>query len=381
MSLILCTREEADNYLMHYRTKGSKNGMRRWQNPDGSLTPEGRIHYGVGDPRKAAQQLPTDGRGAKYKNPDGTLTEEGRNKYTYPTGLPDQNRMSLVGRARFGNKYSNAFNASEKAKWTKQAQKEWEQNQRQIFDEDSAAEDAEREATKLVNKNRFVEGSDAWVKNVKFEEKLNKFDNLSPKEKQKMGDEVLRRVMEDSNLLDAAAGRDTAKDFQKPSEAEMELYRDNSRQIGDELMKYGQFLDHQVYKKSGSWNAGEYVPGSNAEKASHAMNAVSDKSYDRYNEIKKEIGYREIQPSKLAEKGGRGGSSLAGTFAYNRYSKARESEYKRLQAALKTDKLYQALEKEYAEKEDNFIGAVLKDLGFSDTPANRSIIYPYVIID
>lgn len=40
------------NYLMHYRTKGSKNGIRRYQNEDGSLTAEGRDHYGVGDPRK-----------------------------------------------------------------------------------------------------------------------------------------------------------------------------------------------------------------------------------------------------------------------------------------------------------------------------------------
>lgn len=40
------------NYLMHYRTKGSKNGVRRYQNEDGSLTAEGREHYGIGDPRK-----------------------------------------------------------------------------------------------------------------------------------------------------------------------------------------------------------------------------------------------------------------------------------------------------------------------------------------
>lgn len=40
-----------NNYLMHYRTPESKNGFRRWQYKDGSLTPEGRIHYGVGPPR------------------------------------------------------------------------------------------------------------------------------------------------------------------------------------------------------------------------------------------------------------------------------------------------------------------------------------------
>lgn len=38
--------------LMHYRTKNSKNGVRLYQYEDGSLTPAGRVHYGVGPPRK-----------------------------------------------------------------------------------------------------------------------------------------------------------------------------------------------------------------------------------------------------------------------------------------------------------------------------------------
>lgn len=39
----------SENYLMHYGVKGQKYGQRRYQNPDGSLTPEGREHYGVGE--------------------------------------------------------------------------------------------------------------------------------------------------------------------------------------------------------------------------------------------------------------------------------------------------------------------------------------------
>ena len=38
-------------YLKHYGVPGQSWGKRRYQNPDGSLTAEGRAHYGVGDPR------------------------------------------------------------------------------------------------------------------------------------------------------------------------------------------------------------------------------------------------------------------------------------------------------------------------------------------
>lgn len=38
--------------LCHYQVKGAKHGVRRYQYKDGSLTPLGRQHYGIGDPRK-----------------------------------------------------------------------------------------------------------------------------------------------------------------------------------------------------------------------------------------------------------------------------------------------------------------------------------------
>ena len=39
---------EQYTYLAHYGTKGMKWGERKYQNSDGSLTPLGRVHYGVG---------------------------------------------------------------------------------------------------------------------------------------------------------------------------------------------------------------------------------------------------------------------------------------------------------------------------------------------
>lgn len=47
-------------YLMHYGVKGQKHGVRKYQNEDGTLTEEGRRHYGYGDGReKAAKDTPT----------------------------------------------------------------------------------------------------------------------------------------------------------------------------------------------------------------------------------------------------------------------------------------------------------------------------------
>lgn len=43
------------NYIEHHGVKGQKHGVRRWQNHDGSLTPDGRIHYGVGPARNSAR--------------------------------------------------------------------------------------------------------------------------------------------------------------------------------------------------------------------------------------------------------------------------------------------------------------------------------------
>jgi hypothetical protein len=47
MSSYVITR--SDDYLAHHGIKGQKWGERRFQNPDGSLTPEGRKHYGVAE--------------------------------------------------------------------------------------------------------------------------------------------------------------------------------------------------------------------------------------------------------------------------------------------------------------------------------------------
>lgn len=51
------TADIGADYLEHHGTKGQKWYKRRYQYQDGSLTEEGRIHYGVGPARKAGKAL------------------------------------------------------------------------------------------------------------------------------------------------------------------------------------------------------------------------------------------------------------------------------------------------------------------------------------
>lgn len=69
MSMILVSNEQSGHYLMHYRTKGSKNGVRLYQNEDGSLTPLGREHYGIGEGRKGGESSDESGAESEPNKP------------------------------------------------------------------------------------------------------------------------------------------------------------------------------------------------------------------------------------------------------------------------------------------------------------------------
>lgn len=55
--------------LAHHGVKGQRWGVRNYQNEDGTLTSQGRNHYGVGDGYD------------KYRNPNGSLNERGKIRY------------------------------------------------------------------------------------------------------------------------------------------------------------------------------------------------------------------------------------------------------------------------------------------------------------
>ena len=46
------TQQQYNNELFHHGVKGMKWGVRQYQNPDGTYTEAGRLHYGFGDRRR-----------------------------------------------------------------------------------------------------------------------------------------------------------------------------------------------------------------------------------------------------------------------------------------------------------------------------------------
>lgn len=71
------------DYLMHFGIPGQKKGRRRWQNKDGSLTPEGYIHYGYGlpDKEKTYERAEDHYRDSDYNRYSGSVEGSGTSHY------------------------------------------------------------------------------------------------------------------------------------------------------------------------------------------------------------------------------------------------------------------------------------------------------------
>lgn len=87
--------DEYNSYLAHHGIRGQKWGVRRYQNPDGSLTAEGRRRLGYGEPKKSLKQKIADKRQA-YKDKHTKTPEEERAELKeylrkHPKKLPKYN--------------------------------------------------------------------------------------------------------------------------------------------------------------------------------------------------------------------------------------------------------------------------------------------------
>ena len=100
--------------LYHYGVKGQRWGERRYQNEDGSLTDEGRKHYGVGERREAIR-----GAKANIKRARGAYKEANRNMSNVPFGLG----VNAIRRAQEAEKANTkARNKAERELWKAQAE-------------------------------------------------------------------------------------------------------------------------------------------------------------------------------------------------------------------------------------------------------------------
>ena len=80
-----------ENYIQHHGILGQKWGRRRYQNPDGTLTSEGRQRYGYGEGRTGRDSKSSPSRRTKGTNTSSSSTTDTREK----RGLSDKQKRAL----------------------------------------------------------------------------------------------------------------------------------------------------------------------------------------------------------------------------------------------------------------------------------------------
>ena len=343
--LILCTQDEAE-YLMHFGIKGQKHGIRRWQNEDGSLTPEGYIHYGIGqgnhnrvkaDKLKAKAdkiQLKAD----KYKIKAEKYSkkadkQEAQGKEQLEKDRAEENKQNDL-REQATQLLKNRMNEYDALSEIGQGQFS---KIDAIYNELKASKDGQSNADPQTLENAkswFVQRKAKEVANIeKLHTDLQGYKDMDSATKTKVGKQLLEEL--------AAWERSYRED-------DPELYNAPLRQLQD-------WLVDTVYDVSGSINAGSYKKESKAYTANELAEATQQKVHERENQIKENIGYQKAD--------------------YN--SKKFKKEEERLRKALEKDSVWKELNKQWDKELDDTIGAVLQDLGFEDTTRNRQILWNY----
>ena len=100
-----------NDFLIHYGVSGQKWGKRKYQNVDGTLTDEGREHYGVGQKQKAGSKIGQVGaRIRKYVNQTaGNIKEKTKDKISEkrgPGSMSDEELDERLKRMRKESEYA-----------------------------------------------------------------------------------------------------------------------------------------------------------------------------------------------------------------------------------------------------------------------------------
>lgn len=99
-----------ESYLMHFRTKGSKNGVRRYQNPDGSWTELGlqerRKREGFGETRKERKEA------RKQKKAEARAAAAEKRRQNNVKTMTDDELQKKIARLELEQKYKDLNKSS-----------------------------------------------------------------------------------------------------------------------------------------------------------------------------------------------------------------------------------------------------------------------------
>ena len=394
--VVLCTKEETENSLMHYRVGGEKKGVLRWQDKDGNITPAGYKHYaemyGWGKKVKKAQKLQNKADKARHKSEEANYHAIDMKLKSDRAANKAQHKISPRNIAKAEKYATKSDSAVEKAmvksmqahdaqkaavRYANKLQRKEDKMLKYVDENGQLTDKAANKYTKLdaktgerkmglIGKIKFgKEYSDKYEKTYAEEKAKEKaeiekqrdtvvknlddtandlmsvdFDKLKPDKQKELGDSVLRAVTEARNLsatgdIDIGKGTDGAN--------------------YDTITTW---LDNRILEKVGSWNGEDWVKGSNAEKVYSRVDDAYSKMSDRSTEIRKSIGFDR---GRLGDKS--------------------KKDYERLKQALQKDSVWTKLKEISEGAEKDLAGAFLKDIGFPDTPENRSMIWPFMYYD
>lgn len=400
MEIILCTKDAADDYLMHYRRGGEKKGVRRWQYENGSLTPEGYKHYaemyGWGKKLKKAEHLQNKADKAADKAEKASRKADDDYVKSYKAERKNERwnterRQEKADRAKEIADESKtksdllsvkARQAQNKASdYADKLQRKEDRLSKFMNDDGSLNDEALRKYTHTtgVPGERRMSLVGRMIFGREYSNKFNK-DNTMSKEDAKAWEEAERKKFDE----ESEDRRRKVKELDDVHNEIMSGFDDRSdddkKKLGDRALKIlddtgnGKFdfgngngtdatnwwgirtwLTDRVLEKSGDINSDDYHRGTNAEKAHMKAAQTWARRSERQSQIEKDIGYnRNIQNSKKYQ-----------------------AEAQRLRRALENDSVWKNLDKQWNKDCDEFFGGVLKDIGFSDTPQNRKILEAY----
>lgn len=238
--------------LMHYRTKGSKNGERRYQYKDGTLTPLGRIHYGIG----------------LGENADNKHNKEVRTKTTATEGKSSDSFINSIK----GNK-SNSLSKDEK-----KVQKALEKSMK-----------------KAVKEKKELEAEEA---KKKAEEAKKKLEESKKEESKKDSEEPKKDSEEPKKDSEEPKKNEPKKDSEEPEKEESETTKldknENVKNLSDKELakrnirianekKYQQWLDEDANKAREEANKAREEAKAKIEskaKVADAASTVANKAKD-----------------------------------------------------------------------------------------------------